>query len=448
MFRVYELAEAAKGNLISGLRETVVKGISIDSRRIKRGEAFVAIKGDNFDGHDFIREAVKNGAACIIAEKWLEGIKGPVLIRVNNTIESLGKIAQFNRNRYDIPVIAVTGSSGKTTTKDMLARVLSQKFKVLSTEGTRNNHIGLPLTLLKLDRSYGAVVLEIGTNHFGEVEYLSRIASANIAVITNIGPSHLKYFENLDGVFREKRSLLRSLKNPAIAVLNSDDRYLRKELLNEKTGLFTIGVGIKHPSDFTASCIRYVQSGYSFKVNRRLGFALTALGYYNIYNCLVSIAIARIFGIGYRKISAALSSFKPPSGRLSIINKKGIRFIDDSYNSNPLSLGQALDLLGKIRTKGRKVAVIGDMLELGGKAEAMHVKAVKEALLVCDTLITVGTLSSAGARGIRAKGKNIITCESSLQARKILFEHLRIASSDIVLVKGSRRMKMEEVFNL
>ena len=448
MFKIHELTSAAEGKIISGLTEITVTGVSIDSRKIKKGEVFVAIKGDNFDGHDFIREAIDNGAACVIAEKRFARIKDVVFIRVKNTVQSLGKIARYNRNRYNIPVIAITGSNGKTTTKDMVTKVLSSKFKVLSTEGTKNNHIGLPLTLLKLDSTYGAVVLEIGTNHFGEVEYLSNIASPNIGVITNIGPSHLKYFQNLKGVFTEKSSLLRNLKNPAIAVLNADDYYLRKELLEKSNNLFTVGVGIKNRSDFSASNMRCIGGKYRFKVNQGLEFALSVLGYYNIYNCLVSIAVARILGIGYGKIKAAFADFMPPSGRLSIINRKGIRFIDDSYNSNPLSLSQALDFLDKMKVRGRKIAVIGDMLELGNKSILMHKKAMEKALLASDKLVTVGVLSSSSVRSIKTKDKKIITCDNSQQARKVLSESLRVSPSDIVLVKGSRGMRMEEVFKL
>lgn len=448
MFKIHELTSVAEGKVISGLPGITVTGVSIDSRKIKKGEVFVAIKGDNFDGHDFIREAIDNGAVCVITEKKVARIKDVVFIRVRNTVQSLGKIARYNRNRYNIPVIAITGSNGKTTTKDMVAKVLSSKFKVLSTEGTKNNHIGLPLTLLKLDNTYQAVVLEIGTNHFGEIEYLSSIASPNIGVITNIGPSHLKYFQNLKGVFTEKRSLLRNLKNPAVAVLNADDSYLRKELLKRSSNLFTVGVGVNNRSDFSAFNIRCIGGKYRFKVNQGLEFALNVLGYYNIYNCLVSIAVARILGIEYGKIKAALSDFNSPSGRLGIINRKGIRFIDDSYNSNPLSLSQALDFLDKMKVTGRKIAVIGDMFELGNKSMSMHKKAIKKAFLACDKLVTVGALSSSSARSIKNKEKKIITCDNSQQARKLLFESLRVSPSDIVLVKGSRGMRMEEVFKL
>jgi UDP-N-acetylmuramoyl-tripeptide--D-alanyl-D-alanine ligase len=447
MFKIHELTKAAQGRLIKKGKNADVKGISIDSRTIKKGEAFVAIKGDNFNGHDFIETALKKGASCIIAEKKPRHTGSAAFIKVKDTIKVLGKVARFNRANYNIPVIAITGSNGKTTAKDMIVRVLSSKFKVLGSEGTKNNHIGLPLTLLKLDKTYDIAVLELGTNHFGEIRYLADIASPNIGIITNIGPAHLKYLKDLEGVFKEKRGLITALKSPAIAVLNADDKYLRKELAKKNNRVFKVSVGIKNKGDFTASSIRYAFKKYRFKVNKRLGFALGALGYYNIYNSLISIAVARIFGMGYREISSALSGFKPPYGRLNIINKKGIRFIDDTYNSNPSSLKQAIDSLKKIRVKGRKIAVIGDMLELGKESLNIHRKDLNEAAKSCDTLITAGRISSLSLKGFKLETHNIISCRDSAKAREILFKDIKVNSRDIVLVKGSRRMKMEEVFN-
>lgn len=446
MFKIYELVRASQGKLISGDGQKTVKGISIDSRKIQKGEAFIAIRGDNFDGHNFIKAAAARGASCIIAEKDLSGI-GVALIKVKNSTKALGSIAHYNRKRYNIPVIAVTGSNGKTTTKEMISQVLSKEFKVLSNEGTKNNHIGLALTLLKLDSTYDLAVLEVGTNHFGEVKYLSAIAAANVGVITNIGPSHLEHLKSLKGVFKEKRNLISGLEKPAIAVLNADDKFLRGELLRKNSKVFSLGVGINNPSDFRASLISRVSGKQKFTVNRRLQFALTVPGYYNIYNSLAAIALGRIFGISYQKIASALSVFKLPSGRLNIIKKKGISFIDDTYNSNPLSLGQALDLLKEMKPKGRRIAVIGDMLELGKNTVAFHAESIAKAAKFCDKIIAVGSLSSQSLKGIKFGREKITSCLNSSKARSILFKEIKVNSNDIVLVKGSRRMKMEEVFN-
>lgn len=447
MFKISELLEATRGKLTSGDKGAIVGGISIDSRQIKKGMAFIAIKGDNFDGHNFVKASVEKGAICVISDKKIKKMNNVAIIKVKDTIRALGDIARFNRNRYKIPVIAVTGSNGKTTTKDMIASVLSKDFKVLKNEGTKNNLIGLPLTLLKLDSSYDAAVLEIGTNHFGEVKYLSGIACANIGVITNIGPSHLKYFKNLSGVFKEKFDLVRGLQESAIAVLNADDPYLSKELNRKKYKPFLIGVGVKNRSDYMASDIGDSFGGSSFKLNQRLKFALNAPGYYNIYNSLIAIAVARILGVEHRKIAIALSSFELPKGRLNFLKIKGVRFIDDTYNSNPLSLKQALGLLKSAKVKGRKIVVMGDMLELGKASKELHIQAIEDAAKVSDKLIVVGRILSLSLKDARPLMNNVISCENSLQAKEILLKKIIAGPQDMVLVKGSRMMKMEEVFN-
>src|SRR3989338_7314407 len=223
MFRVNELIDATKGRLINQARNTIIRGISIDSRTMHSQDAFIAIKGSNFDGHDFIDEAINKGASCIIKESGSEA-KGRgrrvTFIEVQDTTKALGDIARFQRRKFNIPVIAVTGSNGKTTTKEMIAHILSRKFKVLKNEGTKNNQIGLPITLLKLNSSYDIAVLEVGTNHPGEIEYLARICQPNIGIITNIGPSHLEYLRDLGGVHREKYKIIENLEKPYIGILN------------------------------------------------------------------------------------------------------------------------------------------------------------------------------------------------------------------------------------
>ena len=450
MFKVTELLKATRGRLISGSAAITVKDISIDSRSIKKGDAFIAIKGDKFDGHDFIEEVIRKGAACIIKDGSRRSAKTPQVacIKVENTTRALGDIARFNRRRFNIPVIAITGSNGKTTTKEMVSTILSKKFKVLKNEGTKNNHIGLPLTLLKLDSSYDLAVLEIGTNHFGEVKYLSSIALANIGVITNIGLSHLEYFKDLNGVFKEKLSLIKGLKTPAIAVLNADDYFLRREALKKIKSPFVLGVGITHKSDFLASSIKMISAKPRFKVNQRFGFALNALGYYNIYNALLAIAVGRIMGLSYRDIASGLAAFNLPRSRLNLREIAKIRFIDDTYNANPVSLKQALGVLGSFSVKGRKIFVMGDMLELGKKSKALHTQAIKDALEVSDILVTVGELTKGCFNKTILSGDNIFNCNTSPEARRLLFNKLRVGPDDIILVKGSRSMKMEEVFKV
>jgi UDP-N-acetylmuramoyl-tripeptide--D-alanyl-D-alanine ligase len=371
-------------------------------------------------------------------------------IKVKNTTHALGDIARYRRKQFHIPLIAVTGSNGKTTTKEMIACVLSKKFKVLKNEGTKNNQVGVPLTLLRLDSSYNIAVLELGTNHPGEIEYLTKVCQPNIGVITNIGPSHLEFLHSLKGVFREKHKLLESLGNPYLAVLNCDDAYLRKEALKKNKRPFIFGFGRRNHSDFSVSDVRHLSNRLEFRVNQKYKFTLDTLGYYNIYNALAAIAIARIFGMDYKDIASQLANFDFPQGRLKLIQLKQANFIDDTYNSNPFSLRQALDALANFTNKGRKIFVMGDMLELGRGAEPFHRQAGRRLAEICDALITVGTLSKFAAGAALSYGfdaRNIFSCSSAKAAREILLNKIAPGPDDIVLVKGSRAMKMEEIFN-
>jgi UDP-N-acetylmuramoyl-tripeptide--D-alanyl-D-alanine ligase len=454
MFKVTEILKATKGNLVCGNKDVIVEGVSIDSRTIKSGEAFIAIKGNNFDGQDFIKEAISKKAKAVIiqsTEYRVQSTEKISFILVKDTTKALGDIARFHREKFDIPIIVVTGSNGKTTAKEMIAWVLSKKFKVLRNEGTKNNQIGLPLTLLNLDKSYNFAVLEAGTNHPGEIEYLARIAQLNIGIITDIGPAHLEFLKDLRGVFKEKRALVKHLKQPHIMILNADDNLLKKEAIRKvkKPAIFSFGV--KHKTDFSASDIKILNGKIEFVVNKKYKFQLKTFGYYNVYNALIAISVARIFGMEYNDIALGLSDFDFPQSRLRLIELNSIKFIDDSYNSNPVSLEQALDALDNFHIKGRKIFVMGDMLELGNDKELFHRQAGQRVARVCNSFITVGELSKKTAEVVRSRGldiKNIFSCENSRQARDILFNKVVPNSDDIVLVKGSRMMKMEEVFKI
>ena len=452
MFRVNELIEATSGRLINQAGNTIIRGISIDSRTMHSQDAFIAIRGSNFDGHDFIDEAINKGASCIIKESGSEA-KGKgrrvTFIEVQDTTKALGDIARFQRRKFNIPVIAVTGSNGKTTTKEMIAHILSRKFKVLKNEGTKNNQIGLPLTLLKLNSSYDIAVLELGTNHPGEIEYLARICQPNIGIIINIGPSHLANLGDLGGVFREKYKLVENLEKPYIGILNADDDLLKRRIFIKSGKAIVLGFGMNNHCDFFASHIKNVNDKIKFCVNQKYKFALKTPGYYNIYNALAAITVARIFGIAYKEIILRLNTFDFPQGRLKFMELNSVKFIDDTYNSNPLSLKQALNVLANFRTAGRKIFVMGDMLELGSYKKSFHYQAGQEAAGCCDVFIAVGNLSKLAAKGAMASRfdtKNIFTCQTVTEARNILFNRLSLKKGDLVLVKGSRLMKMEELF--
>ncbi|MDD5281166.1 MAG: UDP-N-acetylmuramoyl-tripeptide--D-alanyl-D-alanine ligase [Candidatus Omnitrophica bacterium] len=453
MFTVGEIIKATGGRLIQGGGQDEPRGISTDSRGLKHQESFLALRGDNFDGHNFIPEALKSGAVCVIVDKTaaLKIPKGIALVQVKDTTLALGDLARFKRVNFKKPVIAVSGSNGKTSVKDMIAWVLSANARVLKNDGTKNNQIGLPQTLIQLKEKDNFAVVEIGTNHFGEVDYLSAIARPNIGVLTNIGPSHLEFLKNLRGVLKEKSGLLNNLNPPSIALLNADDKYLRSLIKQGKKGVHLFSYGIKEKCDFFASGIKLEGAKVRFRLNRKRDFILSTFGVHNVYNALAAIAVGRILGLGFSEIAYRLADFDFPKGRLKLIELKGLRFIDDTYNSNPLSLNSALIALGAMKCKGRKILIMGDMLELGKQKELLHRQVAGSITNTCDILISVGSLAALTARAARAggfKGKNIFCCASVQQARDLLFNRISPETKDIILVKGSRSMKMEEVFKV
>ncbi|MCM8789841.1 MAG: UDP-N-acetylmuramoyl-tripeptide--D-alanyl-D-alanine ligase [Candidatus Omnitrophica bacterium] len=455
MLKLPELLKATKGISKNEGDSVNFKGVSIDSRTVKSGEIFLAIKGENFDGHNFISDAVKKGAKAIIFDSDKCAVKKlprtVSLIKVENTTKALGDIARSHREKFSIPVIVVTGSNGKTTTKEMIASILSLKAKVLKNEGTKNNHIGLPLTLLKLNKSFGFVVLEAGSNHPGEIAYLAGISLPNIGIITNIGPSHLKFFVDVAGVFKEKYSLTKYLKEPYIAILNADDRFLRRKVEIGRKKPVVFGFGLNSKTDFFAGDAKVQEGKTEFTLNKKYRFTLKTIGYYNIYNALSAIAVGRIFGLDYKAMRNRLSNFNFPKSRLRVLKRHNTTFIDDTYNSNPLSLTSALDALDNFKTPGRKIFVMGDMLELGRMSRSFHQKAGMRVAKSCDCLITVGKFSRHTADRAKTCGlspKNIFSCENSQQARQILFDILSPIQLDVVLIKGSRLLKMEEVLNV
>ena len=452
MFTVKELIRATGGTLAASGKQWVVRTIATDTREICKDEAFLAIRGVNFDGHDFIQQAFAKGVRCIICDRPLlmRRLPDTTVIRVPDTIAALGHIARFNRMRFDIPVIAVTGSNGKTTTKDMLAWILSAGHAVLKNEGTKNNHIGVPGTLLQLNASHSCAVIELGTNHPGEISYLSSICEPTMALITNVGPSHLEYFKDLPGVYREKASILRRLRAPAIGILNADDPFLRKRLACSGKRLFLTGFGINNACDFQARDIRRDKSGFSFAMHRLGRISLSTPGECNIYNALAALCACRILGIDYATAAARLKKFAFPKGRLMMRDVGDVRFIDDSYNANPCSMAQAMDALRVSDPASRRVLVMGDMLELGCRAESFHRDAGKDAARSCDVFITVGKHSLAAAAAAVSKGfdkANIFSCKTAAQARDVLYRTVSVGKDDIVLLKGSRGMRLEQILD-
>jgi UDP-N-acetylmuramoyl-tripeptide--D-alanyl-D-alanine ligase len=457
VFTVSELITITSAGVVAPGKAVRVSGISTDSRTISAGQAFLAISGENFDGHDFIAAAAEKQASCIViargkmrsnAAVQLVRQSGCWLLEVDDTLRALGALAGFHRRRFAIPVIAVSGSNGKTTTKDMACAVLSRKFAVHKTAGTRNNHIGLPQTLLGLNSGHQACVVELGTNHFGEIARIAQIAEPTMGILTSIGPSHLEYFKSLSGVFKEKSSLLAYLSSPGIAIVNSDDPYLNRLTPAKKHGSPVFSFSCLKKADFRARRIVQRNGCVRFSVRKNAVITIATPGAQHVYNALAAIACARILGVAYADIKAALAGFTFPSGRLTLRTVRDVRFIDDTYNASPASFQQALSALAGFKIKGRKILVMGDMLELGAHSRRFHARTGSTAAEVCDTLITVGELSCAAGKAARQAGldaAHVFSCSSAAEARQVLMERIAPGSDDVILVKGSRAMKMEEV---
>ncbi len=450
-FGLREILGAVEGELILGNPGESFPGVSIDSRTVRKGEIFIAVKGGRYDGHNFIAEAVAKGAECIIAQRnqvLLLGIKLPqAVILVKDTMRALSSLAYYQRKRFGIPVIGITGSNGKTTTKEMLSALLSSRYNVLKNEGTQNNLIGVSLTLLRLNPKHDIVVLELGTNHFGEIRELARIAAPNMGIITNIGPAHLEFFGDETGVLREKWSLIEELAYPRIAILNSDDSLLKERIENCPEDISCFSFGFDSPADFLGKKAACRNKKVSFWV-KNYQLQLKTCSRINVYNALAAYAASRIFSVDAYDIINKFSRFRFPDARFQAKNIRGIEVIDDAYNANPVSLGCALDAFKSFPARGRKIAVIADMLELGGKGEILHRKAGVELVRSkIDFIIGVGSLSHIACDEALCEGfnpKSVRKCDSVSDARDVIRGLAK--KGDTVLLKGSRGMRLEEIF--
>jgi UDP-N-acetylmuramoyl-tripeptide--D-alanyl-D-alanine ligase len=432
--------------------QTIARGVSIDSRTIKKGNLFVAIPGERFDGHQFVLEAAKKGASLVIMSK--EKInplekkklnKIPVVL-VEDTKKALREIAAWHRNKFEIPTVAVTGTNGKTTTKDMIAEVLSSKFKVLKSIKSYNNLVGVPLTLFELDQDTQVLVMELGMSSPGEIGILTKIAKPNLGVITNIAPAHLESLESLEKIAQAKFELLDNMPSPYTAVLNADDEFLAKKIkeLKEKT----ISFGIKNKADFKADELTTSDAGHvGFKVNGKLNINLKLLGEHNVYNALAAFAVGSLLGVDELKIKESLERYTPTELRMELVRIGNIRVLNDSYNANPVSMEKALKTLKQIKSEGRKIAVLGDMLELGEKTFDYHFELGRSVVESgVDLLLTVGKLSFAIGQGAKEYGmspEKIFAFDNNEKVSSYLVENVK--AGDLVLIKGSRKMKLEEV---
>lgn len=448
-----EILKATYGELISGSSNSVIENISTDSRSIKNGDFFIPIIGESFNGHEFISDSYTKGAIGAFTEE--DGIKvsddSKILIRVKDTTKALGDIAKYYRTKYKIPFIGITGSVGKTSTKDMIASGIGKKLKVLKTEGNFNNQIGVPLTILNLDEIHEAAVIEMGMRGFGEIGYLSSIVKPDIGVITNIGVSHIEKLGSRQNILKAKMEILEDLNEKGLLVLNGDDSLLSgfKDILKIRTVFF----GLEEYCTYQAYDIAFKgENGISFNIiinDRTYNVKVPSPGKHNVYNALAGIAVGLELGISAETIIEGIADYSASSMRLDIQELNGVKIINDCYNASPNSMEAAIDVLFELGHARRKVAVLGSMLELGELSKKAHKTLGKFAINKnIDYIFTVGEFGRQIAEGALENGASIekVTCfKDSKEAAAALKEFLR--QGDIVLIKGSRAMKMEQIVN-
>lgn len=421
-------------------------GVSTDSRHLESGELFIALSGEHFDGHDYVASALARGASAAVVEAGrtgvLAGVEGPLLV-VKSALEALGQIAAHYRRRFELPVIGIAGSSGKTTTKDMVAAVLSKRYKVLKTVGTENNEIGVPKTLLQLTPEHEAVVLELAARKAGDIRYLCSIAQPTLGALLNIGTAHLEFFESVEGVAKAKGELLEYLDESSIALINADDRVVCQGVQRTKGRLLTFGFQCE--SKFRGEGLILDQKGCGHFLLHNFPIDLQIPGKHNAYNALAAAAIGIELGVASSQIQEALSSFRPPSRRSEVTCKNGVTIINDSYNANPNSMRAALDMLTAMTgTGGRKIALLGDMLELGELSPQLHADVGHQAAEVVDILLAIGPHSQHIVEAAQAAGlTRAYHFADKEQAVSYLTSELQ--PGDIFIAKASRGMGLWEV---
>ena len=436
--KIEDIVQATGGTVLCGKAEKF-SGLSIDSRSIREGELFVALKGERFDGHDFLAAALTNGAGALVQVPPAELPAEKTLILVKDTLIALQALARYLRSGMNLAVIGVTGTNGKTTTKELISSVFGQRHKVLKTTGNLNNHIGLPLCITRMDGDEDIMVLEMGSNHRGEIKQLCEIALPDFCIVTNVGPAHIEGFGSLEAIRDTDLEILGYAKTASV---NADDAFLLEGTKNYGGRLITYGM--KNTADVYAKEIMLGTRGSGFKLcfsdKRMIAVNLQLSGRVNVYNALAAASVANALGVGLEDIKYGLESFGGVPMRLEIKEMSGALVISDVYNANPASMEEALKELVRLKRK-RTIAVLGDMLELGSYAEEAHRKLVRLASeMKIDTLIAVGPEMKKAAKEFRGA---CFEAEDSDGARSVLSDIFD--KGDAILIKGSRGMRMEKV---
>ncbi len=450
-----EIIAPIGGSLISGKPKTVFSGFSSDSRTVASGDLFWALKGENFDGHDFALKAVDCGARAVVVQKdypmQLSHLSDAVIITVDNTLKALGDFASWWRHQHNVRIVAVTGSTGKTTTKEMIASILKIGSITLATQGNFNNLIGLPITLLQLKRSHQKAVLEMGMNHPGEIARLTEIADPDVGVITNVGMAHLEGLGNIQNVARAKLELVEKASPRSIILLNGDDGLLMETAAAFRKNVFTFGFGNKN--DLHASEIRSLgQEGSSFRLNYQgnsWDVRLNVPGLQNVSNALAAAIVSFHLDIPPQNIIEGLHRFSGVKGRFNLVHLPGgITLVDDTYNSNPTSLKAALNSIeALVNGSGGVIVGLGEMMELGDESTASHQEAGRlVAEIGAKSFMAIGEHAPEMVRGAIESGMNskkakVVTSHNEMV--KIISDEMR--KGDLIFIKGSRKMNLGKI---
>ncbi len=425
--------------------------LSIDTRTLRAGDLFVALRGENHDGHRFTQMALEKGAAAaVVSQTWAEvsGLPDAApLIVVADPLDFLQQLAAWHRRQFDLPVIGVTGSNGKTTTREMIATVLAKKFRVFRSSGNKNNHIGLPLMLLQITEKHEVAVIEMGTNHPGEIAHLARLTGPTAGVITNIGKGHLGFFGSLEAIYREKTALFDAVPPDGTLFVNAADPYLRNYPVGDRRA---VTVGPDPSCDVWGRAEAADELGrFRFRLNGETPVQLAIPGAHNVLNALLAAAVGRAFGVPDSAIRAALEKFSPAEQRMAFFQRNGILFINDAYNANPDSMRAAVAYLAGLERPGKHILVLGDMLELGEYAAREH-RELGEfvAQHALTGVITYGELGRLIKEGVDKAAQGKIPTHWYGSHREIA-AHLQdiLAPGDVILLKGSRGMTLEKILD-
>ena len=424
--------------------------IVTDSRKVNGGELFVALKGENFNGESFAREAVKNGATAVLVSKTAKRLPEGVVLKVDDTLTAYQQIAGAWRERFNIPVVAVTGSNGKTTTKDLTAAALNGLGNVQKTSGNFNNEIGVPMTLLELNNKHNAAVVEIGMRGLGQIESLAKFVKPTIGIVTNVSETHIELLGSIENIARAKGELVEAIKSGGTIILNADNPHTAEMKNLAAHGVKVMTYGLEKPADVTAKNILIGSVSTEFTLSYRgedFDFEIPMLGRHNVSNTLAAVAAGLTLGLDIEEIKRGISTLTTTKMRFEVIRRDGLTIINDAYNASPASMRVAIKTASEIYS-GRLIAVLGDMLELGDISEKVHREIGAELVEnKFDTLITLGELGKFIAAGARDAGlKNVYSFDTHDDAAKKIIELVR--DGDTILFKASHVMHMEKIIEL